>query len=231
MKLTNLITSAAICFSPAALAHYRFPALILDGSPTPDFKYVRENTNNINPLLDLNSIDMRCNEGGIASGPQTETAEVQAGAEVGFTLSNSIGHIGPMLVYMAKTPGDPSGFDGSGEVWFKIHELGADFSSGSIEWPELGMTSYSFKLPPSLPDGNYLLRIEHIGVHNAANENGAQFFLNCAQVKVTGGGSGTPGPLVSIPGLYGAEDPGIHFNNYYPPPTEYIIPGPAVWFE
>jgi hypothetical protein len=53
-------------------------------------------------------------------------------------------------------------------------------------------------------------------VHNAANANGAQFFVNCAQVNVTGGGSGTPGPLVSIPGLYSAEDPGIHFNNYYP---------------
>jgi hypothetical protein len=164
--------------------------------------------------------------------------------QVGFTLSNSIGHIGPMLVYMAKAPGDPSNFDGAGNVWFKINEWGADFSSGSISWPQLGendpsillitsrfcsrianlyhpptpgITSYSFQLPPSLPNGSYLLRIEHIGVHNAANANSAQFFVNCAQIHVTGGGSGTPGPLVSIPGLYNAEDPGIHFNNYFPP--------------
>jgi hypothetical protein len=81
----------------------------------------------------------------------------------------------------------------------------------------LGLLSYTFQLPPSLPNGSYLLRIEHIGVHNAANANSAQFFVNCAQVHVTGGGSGNPGPLVSIPGLYSAEDPGIHFNNYYPP--------------
>jgi hypothetical protein len=43
-----------------------------------------------------------------------------------------------MLVYMAKAPGDPSNFDGAGDVWFKIHEWGADFSSGSINWPQLG---------------------------------------------------------------------------------------------
>jgi hypothetical protein len=30
----------------------------------------------------------------------------------------------------------------------------------------------------------------------------AQFYLACGQVNVTGGGSGTPGPLVAIPGVY-----------------------------
>ncbi|KAF4151058.1 hypothetical protein CNMCM6936_004648 [Aspergillus lentulus] len=230
MKLSSLLTTAVL-FSQSAVAHYKFPSLIVNGTPTPEFKYVRFNTNNINPLLDLNSIDLRCNEGGLASGPQTETAVVQAGSTVGFTLSNAIGHIGPMLVYMAKAPGDPSNFDGAGEVWFKIHEWGADFSTGSINWPQLGLMSYSFQLPPSLPNGSYLLRIEHIGVHNAANPNSAQFFVNCAQIQVTGGGNGNPGPLVTIPGLYSNEDPGIHFNNYYPPPKSYIIPGPPVWFE
>ncbi|KAJ0415058.1 glycoside hydrolase [Aspergillus carlsbadensis] len=230
MKLANISVACALLFAGPAMAHYKFPSLILNGQSTGDFKFVRENTNNINPLLDLNSIDMRCNEGA-ASGASTETATVRAGDTVGFTLSNSIGHIGPMLVYMAKAPGSASSFDGSGNLWFKIHEWGADFSSGSINWPQLGLLDYSFKLPPSLPDGEYLLRIEHIGVHNAANANSAQFFLNCAQVRVTGGGSGNPGPLVSIPGLYNAEDPGIHFNNYYPPPKSYIIPGPPVWFE
>jgi hypothetical protein len=43
-----------------------------------------------------------------------------------------------MLVYMAKAPGDPAHWDGSGNVWFKINEWGPDFSSGSIQWPQLG---------------------------------------------------------------------------------------------
>lgn len=30
----------------------------------------------------------------------------------------------------------------------------------------------------------------------------AQFYISCGQLNVTGGGSGKPGPLVSIPGVY-----------------------------
>jgi hypothetical protein len=83
VKFNSLLTTVAL-FSQSAVAHYRFPSLIVDGTPTPEFKYVRFNTNNINPLLDLNSIDLRCNEGGLASGPQTETATVQAGSTVPY---------------------------------------------------------------------------------------------------------------------------------------------------
>lgn len=77
--------------------------------------------------------------------------------------------------------------------------------------------SYEFSIPSSVPSGKYLVRIEHLAVHNAANAGGAQFFVSCGQVEVTGGGSGTPGPLVAFPGAYRSDDAGIHFNNYYPP--------------
>jgi hypothetical protein len=76
---------------------------------------------------------------------------------------------------------------------------------------------YQFNIPKNVPSGKYLLRVEHIGVHNAANYNGAQFFVSCAQIEVTGGGSGNPGPLVEFPGAYSPNDPGIYFNTYYPP--------------
>jgi hypothetical protein len=85
-----------------------------------------------------------------------------------------------------------------------------------------GLTSYDFPLPTNVPDGKYLLRIEHIGVHNAANYGGAQFFVSCAQVEITGGGSGQPGPLVALPGAYSLDDPGIYFNNYSPPVRDRI---------
>lgn len=141
---------------------------------------------------------------------------------------------------MAKAPGDPSQWDAAGEVWFKINEWGPNFSGGSIQWPQLGafspcrplvrpnimknptanrpegLTSYEFNLPSGLPSGNYLVRIEHIGVHNAANYGGAQFFVACGQVTVTGGGTGSPSPLVAFPGEYKADHPGIYFNNYFP---------------
>jgi hypothetical protein len=54
-------------------------------------------------------------------------------------------------------------------------------------------------MPKATPDGDYLLRVEHIALHMASQANKAQFYLACSQIKVTGGGSGTPGPLVQIP--------------------------------
>lgn len=35
---------------------------------------------------------------------------------------------------MAKAPGAAADFDGSGQVWFKIKDIGPDFSSGQAVW-------------------------------------------------------------------------------------------------
>jgi hypothetical protein len=84
---------------------------------------------------------------------------------------------------------------------------------------DVDQSSVSFKIPSALPSGDYLVRVENIAIHSASYFGGAQvrlisfsssipdfhclqFYLACAQVTVTGGGSGTPGPLVSIPGVY-----------------------------
>lgn len=40
---------------------------------------------------------------------------------------------------------------------------------------------------------------------------------------------GKPGPLVSLPGAYKANDPGILINLNSIAPDAYIPPGPAVW--
>ena len=45
-------------------------------------------------------------------------------------------------------------------------------------------------------------RIEDIALHVTYDFGGAQFYIGCAQVTVTGGGTGTPGPLVAFPGAY-----------------------------
>jgi len=97
----------------------------------------------------------------------------------------------------------------------------------------LGAKSITFTLPKSIPNGQYLVRIEHIALHSAGSFGGAQTYISCSQINVTGGGSGTPGPLVSIPGVYtgrvsvstcdktslcsdwGMQEPGILINIYY----------------
>lgn len=94
--------------------------------------------------------------------------------------------------------------------------------------PFLDTEVVEFTVPQSIPSGDYLVRVESIALHQAQAVGGAQIYLSCAQVTVTGGGSGTPGPLVSIPGAYSANDPGLLWS-YYPVPTSYTAPGPAVW--
>jgi hypothetical protein len=79
-----------------------------------------------------------------------------------------------------------------------------------------GAATVSTKIPASLPSGNYLLRVEHIALHGAGSEGGAQIYIQCAQLKVTGGGKGTPSPKVAFPGAYSKTDPGIKFQLYYP---------------
>lgn len=93
----------------------------------------------------------------------------------------------------------------------------------------LGKNPLTVQLPSSLRAGEYLLRIEQIGLHSASSSGGAQFYIACAQLNITGGGSGNPSPLVSLPGAYHATDPGLLINIYYPIPTSYTLPGPAVW--
>ena len=81
-------------------------------------------------------------------------------------------------------------------------------------------------IPKCIPDGDYLLRIEHIGLHAAQSEKGAQFYVSCAQITINGGGTATPGPKVALPGAYTPTDPGIMVNLNYPVPTTYINAGP-----
>jgi hypothetical protein len=64
--------------------------------------------------------------------------------------------------------------------------------------------------------GQYLLRAEQIALHGASAPGGAQFYISCAQIEVTGSGSGTPDPTVKLPGAYATDDPGLVINIYYP---------------
>lgn len=130
-------------------------------------------------------------------------------------------------LYMTKVASAATA-DGS-TPWFKVAELDPAFSNGQITFPSQDRDAYTFTIPKSLPSGDYLLRAENIAIHAASNPGGAQFYISCAQITVTGGGSGTPGPTISLPGGYKATDPGLLINIYYPIPTSYKYPGPAVW--
>ncbi|KAF2856790.1 lytic polysaccharide monooxygenase [Plenodomus tracheiphilus IPT5] len=212
-------------------AHYTFPELVVSGQKTGLWSYVRKTANyqSNGPVTDVSSAAIRCYE--LSPGTASQTYTVNAGDTIGFTAASSISHPGPLQFYLAKVPAGKTAatFDGSGNVWFKIYSQGATFSSGGMSFASSGKTQVTVPLPKSLPSGDYLMRVEHIALHSASAAGGAQFYISCAQLTVQNGGNGQPTGLVAFPGAYKASDPGIQINIYYPVPTSYTPPGPAVW--
>lgn len=187
-----------------------------------------------NPLQDPTQTVMRCNANGANS---QLTASVAAGSSVSAYWNNPWPHsIGPVIVWMAKCPGACSSFDGSGAVWFKIDQKGLE--SGTLSGGHWAMadliasnSSWTSTIPSTLPAGNYLLRHELLAIHTS---NAPQWYPECAQITVTGGGSKAPSStyLASIPGVYSMSDPSVDidiYSNANAGVTTYKIPGPAVW--
>ncbi|KAF2089153.1 lytic polysaccharide monooxygenase, partial [Saccharata proteae CBS 121410] len=223
----TLLAAAAIV--PSTMAHYCFNRLIVDGNVTDTYEYVRVNNNSNSPITQYNSTDMRCNAGGLLTGNVTDTYKLAAGSEVGFALDTAIGHPGPLQVYMSKAPGEASEYDGSGD-WFKVYEMGvSSITDEGLQWASSEITNFTFTLPDEVPAGQYFLRVEHIALHGASTFEGAQFYISCAQIEVTGSSTETPAPVVDIPGVYTGYEPGLMINIYWPIPTNYTMPGPAVW--
>jgi len=229
MKSVIALTLGALVSRVAA--HYTFPSLVIGGADTASWEYVRQTNNfdTLSPVTDVTSQDFLCYDS--ATNPTASTATVAAGSQMGIMSDGTIYHPGVVNVYMAKASnGDAATFSGSGDVWFKVYEITAVTNGGeSITFPAQNVPGVTFTIPKELPTGQYLVRMEAIALHVAETYGGAQFYLSCGQINVTGGGSGTPGPLVSIPGVYTGYEPGILINIYDPIPANYTQPGPAVW--
>ncbi|KAF2199487.1 hypothetical protein GQ43DRAFT_442434 [Delitschia confertaspora ATCC 74209] len=229
------LTFLALVAMPLAEAHYIFNRLIVNGkSIGGEYAYVRKNSNSYNPAFTndiVNSNDLRCNKG--AKPGSTQTYTVKAGDTLGFKLFNNefIEHPGPGFVYMSKAPGDVNEYDGSGD-WFKAWEKGVCGGSPGNDgsWCLWQKDRIEFQVPKTVPPGEYLVRVEHIGLHEA-DRGKAQFYIECYQLKIEGAGGGTPGPLVKIPGIYSANDAGIRYNKWSSNPAPYVMPGPKVWKE
>jgi hypothetical protein len=69
---------------------------------------------------------------------------------------------------MSKAPGAVSTYDGSVD-WFKIHQEGQCSTSNikSTSWCTWDKDRISSTIPKDTPDGEYLVRTEHISLHGA----------------------------------------------------------------
>ena len=220
-----LAAVAALSFASSAQAHYIFYKFAASNVKFQTYEHIRYNTNYNSPVTDLSSKDLRCNVGG-ASGSNTTTLPVKAGDAFTFTSDTAVYHQGPISLYMSKAPGKAADYDGSGG-WFKIYDWGPTFNGGQASWPlrsefisispyfcegilTIKTADYTYNIPKCIKDGEYLLRIQQLGIHNPGSP--PQFYISCAQINVTGG-SGTASPAtVSIPGAFKATDPGYTAN-------------------
>jgi len=219
MKFAVVAAGLTVLASQAS-AHYIFE--YLNGGAA--YANIRKNTNYNSPVTDLTSDDLRCNVGATGSG--TTTATLAAGSSVKFTTDVAVYHQGPVSFYISKAPSTASAADGSGSIWYKIKDIGPTFSGGTATWDL--ESNYSVTLPTCLADGDYLLRVQQLAIHNPWPAGIPQFYISCAQITVTGGsGGGLKGTAVAIPGAFKDTDPGYTVN-IYNDFTSYTVPGPAV---
>lgn len=73
--------------------------------------------------------------------------------------------------------------------------------------------TYEAKIPTCLPNGEYLLRIQSLAIHNPWPAGIPQFYISCAQINVTGSSASAFSPTLSIPGAFKETDPGYTANS------------------
>ncbi|KAM0283390.1 hypothetical protein ACHAQH_002513 [Verticillium albo-atrum] len=190
------------------------------------------------PIEDVTSNSMACNGAPNPTSPTSVIHTVQAGQDITalwrYMLSTTgtgpadimdSTHKGPTLAYLKKVSNAATD-SGVGDGWFKIQEDGFNGGVWGTEKVINGQGKHTIRIPECIAPGQYLLRAEMIALHGAGSYPGAQFYMECAQINVVGG-TGTANPAtVSFPGAYKGSDPGVTLSIYYPPVTNYVIPGP-----
>ncbi|KZL82501.1 fungal cellulose binding domain-containing protein [Colletotrichum incanum] len=231
-----IITVLAALAAQEVDAHATFQQLWVDGCA----RLPQSNS----PVTNLAGSELRCNVGGTTAAKGK--CPVKAGGTVTIEMHQQNGdrsckneaiggaHYGPVIVYLSKVDNAASA-DGS-SPWFKIFQDGWSAKAGAgsgddDNWgvKDLNACCGKMDIPISkdIADGDYLLRAEVIALHAASPSGGAQLYMTCYQISVTGG-TGTAKPAtVSFPGAYKASDPGIGVN-IHAKLSSYVVPGGTV---
>jgi len=207
---------------------------------SPDSSSPIRKLNTYGPAAPFTGADITCGPGGNQAA--AVVAPVTAGSSVTFDWGQwTSSHPGPVMTYIAACPNGCANFKGdSGNVWVKIQQ-DAFVGSRSPQWAEQilekagqsGHAKWTVQIPSSIPNGEYILRHEILGLHVAYQLNGAQFYPNCVQIKVSGGGSTSLPSGVAFPGAYNPNDPGILLQLYWFTATNgtYVAPGGPVLLQ
>ncbi|KAF2145955.1 lytic polysaccharide monooxygenase, partial [Aplosporella prunicola CBS 121167] len=248
--MPSMMKSAALfgAFAASAMAHGTVSGIVADGtysqgynpsmqyqSPAPKvvgWSIPQDQDNGFVAPDAYADADIICHKG--ATNGQA-VADVKAGGTVDFQWTTwPESHHGPVITYMANCGGDCTTADKKTLKWNKIDAKGLiDGSSAPGTWATDNMISnnntWTTTIPDSIAAGQYVLRHEIIALHSAGQENGAQNYPQCVNVKVTGSGTedlSSTGTLGTA--LYKADDAGIKIS-IYSSLSDYEIPGPAMW--
>ncbi|KAL6712374.1 hypothetical protein ACN47E_000251 [Coniothyrium glycines] len=230
MKFSSSLALAAAASS--ASAHTIFTSLnggkVGDGVRVPSYD---------GPITDVTSNDIVCNGGPNPTTATNTVITVQAGSQATLTWRHTLtssgsdvidaSHKGPVMAYMKKVS-DAKTDKGIGAGWFKIAQDDFDGTKWGVDRLIANQGVQTITIPKCIAPGQYLLRGELIALHAANSQNGAQFYMECAQINVVGGSADKTPASVSLPGAYKATDAGILFNLYAGAKT-YTAPGPAVF--
>jgi hypothetical protein len=234
----KIIITCLFLIATTVQSHWTYDRIIVNGKVIGEpYQYIRKSNNSNTPLQNVNSTDMRCNSGGASGIPlKTQTLTVAAGSELGFSIASTFGHPGPQQVYLSKAPETAEKYEGEGD-WAKIYtltySLNASYgaSDGILKWATHKAQTFNFLLPSSTPPGEYLLRAEGLALHAAHKANNAQFYVGCAQIRVTGEGKGVLGPTIKFPGGYRWDSEGVLIPEFWSKISNYTAPGPKLWPE
>ncbi|ORX97689.1 glycoside hydrolase [Clohesyomyces aquaticus] len=230
MKIsTSLAVAAAVS---SASAHTIFVSLnggaVGDGVRVPSYD---------GPIQDVTSNSIACNGSPNPTTPTSKVITVQAGSTAKLTWRHTLtsgasdiidaSHKGPVMAYMKKVS-DATKDSGVGGGWFKIAQDSFDGTKWGVDRLISNAGVQTITIPQCIAPGQYLLRGELIALHAASSAGGAQFYMECAQINVTGGSASKTPATVSLPGAYKSSDPGITYNLYNGQKT-YTAPGPSVF--
>ncbi|MCJ1440873.1 MAG: hypothetical protein MMC23_001359 [Stictis urceolatum] len=215
-----------LLFAVGALAHQNFHQFWVNGV-SPGYQTCIRMPPSNNPVTNVQSNDITCNVNGNIVPSSVAVCSAKAGDTIKVQWDSST-HPGPITHFLYGPVSNAQQATGVGS-WFKINEL--DYTNG--EWANQVMEAqnmtYEFKLPAKLPSGDYLLRSEMEALHASQTIDQTQFYIGCAQLRITGSGSSCS-PKIQLPGAYKDTDPNIYIPNFYYgfDPTTFTAPGGPV---
>ncbi|KAK4110369.1 lytic polysaccharide monooxygenase [Canariomyces notabilis] len=240
MKLSSCLAAVVgIGLTPGAAAHQVHGILIVNGTASPPWKYVRDvsqflNMERLSPAdeypktipqgtSDLNSSNITCGRRAFDWAAKTETADVLAGSEVGFRVSwslNCTNHYAPEYACGV------SYFyhDGPGQIYLSRapNDDLESYEGGDGDWFKIayaGPASNSTWTLRGTPDWNFTIPattppgkyLMRIEQFWPTGTDHSQWFINCAHINIIGPGGGTPTGFAKFPGTYQPGDPGFNY--------------------